>query len=71
LARTPSDGIQQRGMGPKAGRRGGEPSGKTSFVAAHLGVTKSTIERDIQRALKELVVEPAARFAHASALSDS
>jgi predicted DNA-binding protein (UPF0251 family) len=28
-------------------------------IAEHLGVTKSTIERDIQRALKELVVEPA------------
>jgi predicted DNA-binding protein (UPF0251 family) len=28
-------------------------------IAEHLGVTKSTIERDIQRALKELVIEPA------------
>ena len=28
-------------------------------IAQHLHVTKSTIERDIQRALKELVVEPA------------
>src|SRR6185437_11473186 len=28
-------------------------------IAEYLGVTKSTIERDIQRALKELVIEPA------------